>query len=134
MFTLTKGRELLDSSLLYDLERIIDKFAQNLRTAEKISPLYKKVVFYTALGILSAMMLVTCIERGNGDPSAPKNVMVRNHQDGGFFANISIINHLIHTCEQSKKKLMILLNSGLYEEDRSHFIVDNPYTTTSMIG
>lgn len=92
----------------------------------KMNPSYKKVVFYTALGMLSAMMLVTCIERGNGAPSAPKNVIVRNHRDGGFFANIPIVTHLIHTCERSKQKLVILLDSGLYQEGWSHFTADNP--------
>jgi hypothetical protein len=92
-----------------------------------VNTLYKKIFSFAFLGILSVIVLVTCIRHGNSGPSGPPTVIVRDHKNGGFFANISIINHLIHTYEQSEKKLVVLLDSGLYKEDRPQFITDNPY-------
>ncbi|HAN49685.1 MAG TPA: hypothetical protein DCQ08_01470 [Amoebophilaceae bacterium] len=94
---------------------------------QKMNTLYKKIVSSKALGMLGMIMLVTCIGHRNDDPSGPPIVIFRNHQNGGFFANISIVNHLIHTYEQSTKKLVVLLDSGLYKEGRPHFIANNPY-------
>ena len=87
--------------------------------------LYKKVVFSIILGILGTLTLVMCIRNGNTD--GPSTVIVRNHEGGGFFANLSIINHCLHEHKQSEKKVVVLLDSGLYKEDRPQFIADNPH-------
>jgi len=92
-----------------------------------MNTLYRKNVPSTALGILSAMMLVMCVGHSNGDDDGPSTIIVRNHHGAGFFANCSIINHCLHKYAQSNKKLVVLFDSALYKEDRSHCIADNPY-------
>ncbi len=91
--------------------------------------LYKKFIFPMVLGTLGTFMLVMYLTHGvgNRDIDGPSTVIVRNHQGGGFFANLSIINHCLHEHGQSQKKVIVLLDSGLYKEDRPQFIADNPY-------
>jgi hypothetical protein len=57
----------------------------------------------------------------------PKVILRNFNAKAGFHDNIYCINHALYACEQSKRELVVLLDSGLYKEDRPHFIADNPY-------
>ena len=94
----------------------------------KIYTQYRKWVFPTVLGILGAIvsgiLVVSLYDRPAGSPK----VVIRNfNPQAGFHYNIYCINHALHACEQSQQELVVLLDTGLYKEDRPHFVVDNPY-------
>ncbi len=91
--------------------------------------MYGKFRFYRALGIISAIILVTFVAYRLSNPSGPPIVILRNfNPQSGFHYNIYCVNHALYTCEQSKRyKLVVLLDAGLYKEDRSNFVAENPY-------
>ena len=82
----------------------------------------------TTLSILSVAILGILAIYYYDYPPGPPKVVIRNfNSQAGFHYNIYCINHALYACEQSKRELVVLLDSGLYKEDRPHFIADNPY-------
>jgi hypothetical protein len=89
---------------------------------------YKRIVFSTALGILGLMLLGVFVAYSGGNPSGLPKIVLRNfNPQAGFHYNMYCINHALYACERSKRELVVLLDSGLYKEDRPQFITDNPY-------
>ncbi len=94
-----------------------------------MSSLYKKFLYSTIFRILILVILgIFVAYRNDGHSAGPQKIILRNfNPQAGFHYNIYCINHALYACEQSNRKLVVLLDSGLYKEDRSQFITDNPY-------
>ncbi len=89
---------------------------------------YRKIVSSTVLGILVLVILGIFVVYKNDNPTGTPTVILRNFNPrGGAHFILYGINQALYACEKSKHKLVVLLDSGLYKEDRSHFIADNPY-------
>jgi hypothetical protein len=90
---------------------------------------YKKFLSSTIFRIFILVILGIFAVYSNDShhAGAPKIILRNFNSQAGFHYNIYCINHALYACEQSKKELVVLFDSGLYKEDRSHFTADNPY-------
>ena len=88
----------------------------------------KKIKCFATLGILGLTAL-GLLAVYNGDyPSGSPKVIIRNfNPQAGFHYNIYCINQALYACEQSNRELVVLLDSGLYQENRPQFQADNPH-------
>src|SRR3569623_888617 len=91
--------------------------------------MYRKMVPSTILKVLILVILGILVLYNNHDhlSCSPKVILRNFNSQAGFHYNIYCINHALYACEQSKRELVVLFDSGLYKEDRPHFIDDNPY-------
>jgi hypothetical protein len=90
---------------------------------------YKKFLSSTIFRIFILVILGIFAVYSNDShhAGAPKIILRNFNAQAGFHYNIYCINHALYACEQSKKELVVLLDSGLYKEDRPQFIADNPH-------
>ncbi|MHA7877612.1 MAG: O-fucosyltransferase family protein [Bacteroidota bacterium] len=88
---------------------------------------YKRATAWVFTMFSILVLILFSVNRSGPTVETPTLILRNWHPDGGFHFNISLINHALYACEKSNHKLVVLLDSGLYKEDRSHFIADNPY-------
>ncbi len=90
------------------------------------------IALSATIRILGIFAMFTCQNTGkynNSDVSDEPGMtlVLKNHcPRAGFFSSISMVNHALHACERSNRKLVVLFNDGPYKEDRPNFIADNP--------
>ena len=95
---------------------------------EKVSTVRRKIVLFAALGILSTIIAALMAYSHSYSSGSPTVILKNFNPQAGFHYVIYTINHALYACEQSgRHKLVVCLDSGLYKEDRSHFIAENPY-------
>ncbi|MCU0318439.1 MAG: hypothetical protein MUC61_03870 [Amoebophilaceae bacterium] len=88
----------------------------------------RKAVLFAALGILGATTATFMAYSHSYSSESPIIVLKNFNPQAGFHYIIYAINHALYACEQSGRyKLVVCLDSGLYKEDRPHFIAENPY-------
>ncbi len=94
-----------------------------------MNPSYKKIVSSNALiSILGLIFLgILVVYSNEGLSGSPKLVLRNFNPQAGFHYNMYCIHHALYACERSTRELVVLFDSGLYKEDRSHFTADNPY-------
>jgi hypothetical protein len=95
-----------------------------------MSKQYSKFLPSTVVLKISFLVILVTFAVYNNDSyhTGPPKVVLRNfNSQAGFHYNIYCINHALYACEQSKRELVVLFDSGLYKEDRPQFVVDNPY-------
>ena len=88
---------------------------------------HRKVASWIFVTLCIMMLSIFFAIRTSNYVETPTLLLRNWHPNGGFHFNIAIINHAISACEKSNHKLVVLLDSGLYKEDRPHFMADNPY-------
>ncbi|MHA7877611.1 MAG: O-fucosyltransferase family protein [Bacteroidota bacterium] len=88
----------------------------------------RKTRRFITLGILILTALGLFVVYNGDYPSGAPKVVIRNfNPQAGFHYNIYCINHALQACERTKRELVVLLDSGLYQENRPQFIAENPY-------
>lgn len=88
----------------------------------------KKIKRLTTLGILGLTVLGLLVVYNEDYPSGSPKVIIRNfNAQAGFHYNIYCINQALYACERSNRELVVLLDSGLYQENRPQFKTDNPH-------